>query len=91
MRLLSLHALERIDAGERANGISAMAKRYACNAAEKAVSSAMHVFGAMGISQELGLERVFRDVRMLAIPDGTYEILTLIAGRELTGVPAYRA
>ena len=45
----------------------------------------------MGISRELGLEQAYRDIRMLPIPDGTYEILTLIAGRELTGVPAYRA
>lgn len=90
-RLISLHALAAIDAGERANQISAMAKRYAVQACEKAVSSAMHVFGAMGISRELGLEQVYRDVRMLPIPDGTYEILTLIAGREMTGIAAYRA
>jgi len=90
-RLLCLHALASIDAGERANKISAMAKRYAIGACEKAISSTMHVYGAMGISRELGLEQAYRDIRMLPIPDGTYEILTLIAGRELTGVPAYRA
>lgn len=90
-RLLCLHALASIDAGDRANQISAMAKRYAVQACETAISSAMHVFGAMGISRELGLERSYRDVRMLPIPDGTYEVLTLIAGRELTGIPAYRA
>ena len=32
-----------------------------------------------------------RDVRMLAIPDGTPEILTLIQGREMTGQEAFRA
>jgi alkylation response protein AidB-like acyl-CoA dehydrogenase len=68
-----------------------MAKRYAVSACEKAISSTMHVYGAMGISQELGLEQLYRDIRMLPIPDGTYEILTLIAGRELTGIAAYRA
>ncbi|MCB1740230.1 MAG: acyl-CoA/acyl-ACP dehydrogenase [Gammaproteobacteria bacterium] len=90
-RLLCLHALACIDAGERANKISAIAKRYAVQACEQAISSAMHVHGAMGISRELGLERSLRDARMLPVPDGTYEVLTLIAGRELTGVPAYRA
>ena len=89
-RLLCLHALASIDAGERANKISAMAKRYAVSACEKAISSTMHVYGAIGISQELGLEQLYRDIRMLPIPDGTYEILTLIAGRELTGIAAYR-
>ena len=40
--------------------------------------------------QELGLERMARDVRMLSIPDGTPEILTLIQGREITGFDAFR-
>ena len=90
-RLLCLRALAAIDNGERANGLSAMAKRYAATACEQAINSAMHLHGAMGISRELGLECALRDVRMFPIPDGTNEILTLIAGRELTGIAAYRA
>lgn len=89
-RLLCYQALDIIDRGGRANGSSAMAKRYATNACERAVSLAMHVHGAMGISREAGLEQLYRDVRMLPIPDGTNEILTLIAGRELTGLDAIR-
>jgi alkylation response protein AidB-like acyl-CoA dehydrogenase len=89
-RLLCYHALEAIDAGEPANHLSAMAKRYSLAACMRAVSVAMEVHGAMGISCELGLEQLFRDVRMLPIPDGTNQILTLIEGRELTGIPAYR-
>lgn len=89
-RLLCYRALAVIDAGGRANGPSAMAKRFAMNACLEAISLAMHVHGAMGISREVGLERLFRDVRMLPIPDGTNEILTLIIGRELTGMDAFR-
>lgn len=89
-RLLCYRALAVIDAGGRANGSSAMAKRYAMNACLEAVSLAMHIHGAMGISREAGLEQLFRDVRMLPIPDGTNEILTLIIGRELTGMDAFR-
>lgn len=88
-RLLCYRALAVIDAGGRANGPSAMAKRYAMNACLEAVSLAMHVHGAMGISREAGLEQLFRDVRMLPIPDGTNEILTLILGREMTGIDAF--
>jgi alkylation response protein AidB-like acyl-CoA dehydrogenase len=89
-RLLCYHALAAIDRGERANGISAMAKRYAVEACDKAIALAMQVHGAMGLSRELGLERLARDVRMLTIPDGTSEILTLIQGREITGQDAFR-
>ena len=89
-RLICYYALDGMDRGERANGPSAMAKRYATTACEQAVSLAMHIHGAMGISTELGLEQIYRDVRMLPIPDATNEILTLIQGRELTGQEAFR-
>ncbi len=90
-RLLCYHALDAIDRGERANGTSAMAKRYAIAACEQAISTAMHVHGAMGISREAKLEQLYRDVRMLPIPDGTNEILALIQGRELTGISTFRS
>jgi alkylation response protein AidB-like acyl-CoA dehydrogenase len=48
------------------------------------------VHGAMGIGRETGLEQLYRDVRMLPVPDATNEILTLILGRELTGLDAFR-
>lgn len=89
-RLLCYKALAQIDLGLRANGIAAMAKRYATTACLQAVSLAMSVHGAMGISVELGLEELFRDARMLLVPDGTNEILALIVGRELTGLDAFR-
>jgi alkylation response protein AidB-like acyl-CoA dehydrogenase len=67
-----------------------MAKRYAIANCQRAISLAMEVHGAMGISKELGLEQYYRDIRMLPIPDGTNQILTLIEGREITGLKAYR-
>jgi alkylation response protein AidB-like acyl-CoA dehydrogenase len=90
-RLLCYYALDAIDRGERANGISAMAKRYAISSCQRAISMAMEVHGSMGISREVGLEQLYRDCRMLPIPDGTNQILTLLEGRELTGISAYRA
>ena len=90
-RLLCYYALNCIDNGDRANHGSAMAKRHAVAACQRAVSMAMEVHGAMGLTREMGIEQLYRDVRMLTVPDGTHQILTLIEGRELTGVPAYRA
>ncbi len=89
-RLICYYALNSIDNGDRANGVSAQAKRYAIAACQRAISMAMEVHGSMGISREVGLEQLYRDCRMLPIPDGTNQILTLIEGRELTGIPAYR-
>lgn len=89
-RLLCYYALDCIDKGINANHYSAMSKRYAISACQRAISMAMEVHGAMGISTELGLEQLYRDVRMLPIPDGTNQILTLIEGREITGISAIR-
>jgi alkylation response protein AidB-like acyl-CoA dehydrogenase len=89
-RLLCYHALSVIDDGGQADASSAMAKRYATTACGEAISFAMQVHGAMGVAEETGLEQLYRDVRMLPIPDGTNEILTLIMGRELTGLNAIR-
>lgn len=69
-RLTCYYALSAIDRGERANGLSALAKRYAVDACDKAIAIAMRVHGAMGLSRELGLEQLARDVRTLTIPDG---------------------
>lgn len=90
-RLLCYHALAALDRGERANGLSAMAKRYAVDACDRAIALAMRIHGAMGLSRELGLEQLARDARSLTIPDGTPGILTLIQGRELTGMDPFRS
>jgi alkylation response protein AidB-like acyl-CoA dehydrogenase len=90
-RLLCYKALDDVDRGVRSNGLSAMAKRYATNACLQAISLAMGVHGAMGVSDEMGLEQLFRDARMLIVPDGTNEILALMIGRELTGIDAFRS
>ena len=89
-RLLCYRALSLIDRAQPADGAAAMAKRYAQNACGDAVWQAMNIFGAMGLSREAGMEELYRDIRMLPIPDGTNEILALIHGRELTGVEAFR-
>jgi alkylation response protein AidB-like acyl-CoA dehydrogenase len=89
-RLLCYYALASIDKGERANQISAMAKRYAVYSCQNAISLAMEIHGAMGLTTEMGIEQLYRDARMFTVPDGTGQILTLIEGRELTGINSYR-
>lgn len=89
-RFLCYQALWLIDRGTPAEGVSAMAKRFAQNACREAVWQAMNVLGALGITSEARVEALYRDVAMIPIPDGTNELLALIHGRELTGVEAFR-
>jgi alkylation response protein AidB-like acyl-CoA dehydrogenase len=89
-RLLCYKALSLVDRGAPAEGSSAMAKRFAQNACERVVWEAMNVLGALGLAREAKLERMYRDMRMLSIPDGTNELLALMHARELTGIAAFR-
>lgn len=89
-RLLCYFALSMADHGAAGEGLAAMAKRHAQNECQKAVWQAMNVLGAMGLSTEGRIEALYRDVRMIPVPDGTNEILALIHGRELTGMEAFR-
>lgn len=88
-RLLCFSALYAMDKGRRANGQSAMAKRLATGNAVRAIDLAMQLHGALGITEELGLEQMWRDARVFQVPDGTMGILSLIHGREITGTAAF--
>lgn len=89
-RLLCLRALGLIDAGLRSNKEAAMAKWFATENCIEAIGLAMQIHGASGLTREVDIERLYRDARMLTIPDGTTQIQHLIVGQELTGLPAFR-
>ncbi len=84
-RLLCYSALDAADRGQATQALSAMAKRQGVATAERTASIAIRLCGAMGLATETGIEQHARDIKMFSIPDGTYEILTLIAGRDITG------
>jgi alkylation response protein AidB-like acyl-CoA dehydrogenase len=56
----------------------------------RVTSLAIQVHGAMGLSEELPLERYFRDARTWTIPDGTTQIQKLIISRNALGINAFR-
>lgn len=66
-----------------------MAKVFATETAVDACSVAMGSMGAFGLSEEAGVERLWRDAKMLTVIDGTSDIQRLIVGREEFGVPAF--
>ncbi len=64
---------------------AAIAKLYASEVAEKICRDAIQVFGGYGYSQEFPVERLYRDVRLLTIGEGTSEILRLVIARHVLG------
>jgi hypothetical protein len=90
-RLLGYKALDLAARGSpEFRMTSSMAKAYACKEVVDAASYAIEIHGGMGLSDELPIERYFRDARMMSVPDGTTNMNTLVVGRELLG-PGYSA
>ncbi|HEX6299229.1 MAG TPA: acyl-CoA dehydrogenase family protein [Acidimicrobiia bacterium] len=89
-RLLTYWAASRLDLGRRADLESSMAKLHASEAALKISLDAMRIHGAYGYSTELELERFYRDAPLMAIGEGTNEVLRSVIAknlRKLGGLP----
>ncbi|MDY0963183.1 MULTISPECIES: acyl-CoA dehydrogenase family protein [Massilia] len=82
-RQLILHAAAMKDAGLPCLKEAAMAKLFASEMAENVVSSAMQVFGGYGYVADFPVERIYRDVRVCQIYEGTSDIQKLLIARAL--------
>jgi acyl-CoA dehydrogenase len=81
-RMLLYQAAEIFDEGRDAAQEAAYAKLFCSEAAGRAADAAIQVHGAMGVSQEFSVERLFRDARSYRILDGTSDIQrSMIASR----------
>jgi hypothetical protein len=84
-RLLTLRAAALKEAGRRFTREASMAKLFASEAAQKAVSQAVQIHGGYGYIDEFPVERYFRDARVQTIYEGTSEVQRLVIARELLG------
>jgi alkylation response protein AidB-like acyl-CoA dehydrogenase len=82
-RLLIYQAAVLKDRGQRFTRQAAMAKLYASEAADRACWQAIQIYGGMGYSREMHVERLYRDNRVTLIGDGTSEIQRLLIARQL--------
>jgi acyl-CoA dehydrogenase len=82
-RLLVLRAAHEIDRGGDARERISMVKVYAAEALGRIADRAVQVFGGLGYSKDLPVERLYRDARVFRIYDGTSEIHRTIVARAL--------
>jgi alkylation response protein AidB-like acyl-CoA dehydrogenase len=64
---------------------ASMAKLYASEAASRAASQAVQIHGGYGFIKDYPVERIYRDVKLCEIGEGTSEVQRLILARELLG------
>jgi butyryl-CoA dehydrogenase len=80
---LVLDAAARRDAGEPCIKEASMAKLFASEMAERVASDAIQIHGGYGYVADFPVERIYRDVRVCQIYEGTSEIQRLVIAREI--------
>ncbi|GAA4415163.1 acyl-CoA dehydrogenase family protein [Quisquiliibacterium transsilvanicum] len=82
-RQLIWHAASLKDAGEPCLKQAAMAKLFASEMAERVCSDAIQIHGGYGYLEDFPVERIYRDVRVTQIYEGTSDIQRILIGRAL--------
>ncbi|HST87498.1 MAG TPA: acyl-CoA dehydrogenase family protein, partial [Ktedonobacterales bacterium] len=84
-RLLTYRAAWLKDQGRPATRETSLAKLFATEAAARAASEAVLLFGNRGYSNEYPVERFYRDIKGMQIYEGTSYIQRVIIARDLLG------
>ncbi|REE92440.1 acyl-CoA dehydrogenase family protein [Cupriavidus plantarum] len=82
-RQMVWHAAALRDAGKPCLKEAAMAKLFASEMAERVCSDAIQVFGGYGYVNDFPVERIYRDVRVCQIYEGTSDIQKILIARAL--------
>jgi len=82
-RQLVLHAAATKDAGLASLKEASMAKLVASETAEAVVSGALQTLGGYGYLEEFGVAKIYRDVRVCQIYEGTSDIQRMVIARAL--------
>ncbi|MFM0022969.1 acyl-CoA dehydrogenase family protein [Paraburkholderia azotifigens] len=83
-RQLIWHAASLKDAGQPCLTEAAMAKLFASEAAERICSAALQIHGGYGYLSDFPVERIYRDVRVCQIYEGTSDIQKILIARGLS-------
>ncbi|MFG2514085.1 acyl-CoA dehydrogenase family protein [Streptomyces sp. NPDC048584] len=73
-RALLLHACGELDEGGRASPSTSIAKTFAAEALNRVVDRAVQMCGALGVSDELPVAKIARELRPFRIYDGPSEV-----------------
>ncbi|MDQ7857843.1 MAG: acyl-CoA dehydrogenase family protein [Armatimonadota bacterium] len=86
--LLVEHAAAAADRGVPFRREASMAKLYASEAAARAATKAVQVHGGYGFVKDAVVERIYRDVKLCEIGEGTSEVQRAIIARAVLGPAA---
>lgn len=82
-RLLTEKAASMKMNGEDINCAAAQAKLFASEVATRAANEAVQMFGGYGFIKEFPVEKLYRDVKLLTIGEGTSEVQKMIIAKNV--------
>lgn len=82
---LILNAARLKDAGQPCLKEASMAKLFASEMAERVCSDAIQIHGGYGYLADFPVERIYRDVRVCQIYEGTSDVQRLVISRAIAG------
>ncbi len=88
-RLLVYRAGHLKNSGLPSTAETSIAKYFASEAAVRAATDAVQIFGGYGYSEETPVARYYRDTKVATIYEGTSQIQKLIIGSHLLGIRAF--
>jgi acyl-CoA dehydrogenase len=91
MRLMTIDAAKAIDSGSDARIEISLIKFYGAQVLHDVIDRAMQVHGALGVTEDTPLERMYRDARYARIYDGPDELHRHVVARQLVKDPRTRA
>ena len=81
-KALTLETARKRDAGQNVTMEAAAAKYFASEMVGRVADKAVQIFGGAGYVADYGIERLYRDVRIFRIYEGTSQIQQVIIARE---------
>src|SRR5713101_3050613 len=82
-RLLTLNAAAKIDAGDEARVEISLIKFFGAKVLHDVIDRAIQVHGAMGVSEDTPLARMYRHARFARIYDGPDEVHRMVVSRRI--------
>ncbi len=83
--LLTYHAAELKDKGEKVTLPSAVAKYHSSETAVRVANEAVQIFGGYGFTKDYPVEKFYRDSKLCTIGEGTSEIQKVVISKEILG------
>jgi alkylation response protein AidB-like acyl-CoA dehydrogenase len=82
-RLLNFKAAYMKENGQNINMQASMAKYFASEVAVRAANEAVQVYGGYGFTKDFPVEKLYRDVKLMTIGEGTSEVQRMIIAKNI--------